>query len=171
MKGSIVSIHFVVPYYVEPRYLIELIDSVRAQTRDGWLLTIADDQYPGTAARDYITGLGDPRIEYVRNERNLGAMSNGWRCLTLALLSRIAAIGPTRDQSALHLRLQAVTPRKRWPWSSKSETCLARRWSHLSCDRSPHLDLARRARDQEIREPSQASALLGGYLLRRAHGD
>jgi glycosyltransferase involved in cell wall biosynthesis len=92
-EGSIVSIHFVVPYYVEPRYVIELIDSVRAQTRDGWLLTIVDDQYPGTEARDYVATLGDPRIEYVRNERNLGVGGNGWRCLGLGRLDYITLMG------------------------------------------------------------------------------
>lgn len=87
------SVHFVVPYYVEPRYLTELIDSVRAQTRDGWLLTVVDDQYPGTEAQDYIAKLGDPRIEYVRNERNLGATGNVCRCLTLGRLEYITVMG------------------------------------------------------------------------------
>ena len=87
------SVHIVVPYYVEPRYLIELIDSVRAQTRPDWLLTIVDDQYPGTEAEDYIAKLGDERIEYVRNERNLGATANVCHCMTLGRLDYLTVMG------------------------------------------------------------------------------
>jgi glycosyltransferase involved in cell wall biosynthesis len=82
-----------VPYYVEPRYVIELIDSVRAQTQGDWLLTIVDDDYPGTEAMDYIAGLGDPRIEYVRNERNLGLGGNAWHCWTLGRLDYVTLMG------------------------------------------------------------------------------
>src|SRR5262249_42191418 len=77
------SVHFVVPYYVDPAYLFELVDSVRKQSRDEWLLTIVDDQYPGTAAQDHVAQLNDPRIDYRRNERNLGATGNVAHCLTL----------------------------------------------------------------------------------------
>jgi glycosyltransferase involved in cell wall biosynthesis len=87
------SVHIVVPYYMDPKYLFELIDSVRKQTRDDWRLTIVDDQYPGTAAADYIAELGDPRIEHVRNERNLGATGNVCHCLTLGKLDYITVMG------------------------------------------------------------------------------
>ena len=92
-KAASLSVHFVVPYYVPPHYLFELIASVRAQTRDGWLLTIVDDQYPGTEAEDYIAKLGDPRIDYVRNERNLGATDNVCRSMTLGRLEYITVMG------------------------------------------------------------------------------
>jgi glycosyltransferase involved in cell wall biosynthesis len=87
------GVHFVVPFYLDPRYLFELIESVRKQSRDEWLLTIVDDQYPGTAAADHIAELGDPRIEYVRNERNLGATANVCHCLTLGRLDTITVLG------------------------------------------------------------------------------
>lgn len=87
------SVHFVVPFYVEPRYLFEMIESVRAQTRDEWKLTIVDDQYPGTAAADYIAEIGDPRIVHIRNEVNLGATGNVCRCMTLGELEYITVLG------------------------------------------------------------------------------
>jgi GT2 family glycosyltransferase len=87
------GVHLVVPYYIDPRYLFELVDSVRRQTRADWLLTVVDDQYPGTAAEDHIAGLGDPRIEFVRNERNLGATGNVCHCLTLGRLEYITVLG------------------------------------------------------------------------------
>ncbi|MGQ0840540.1 glycosyltransferase family 2 protein [Actinokineospora sp.] len=87
------SIHFVVPFYIDPRYLFELIDSVRKQTRDDWRLTIVDDQYPGTAAADHIAALGDPRIEHVRNAKNLGATGNVCQCMTMGQEDYITVMG------------------------------------------------------------------------------
>ena len=87
------SVHFVVPYYVDPRYLFELTASVLKQTSDEWKLTIVDDQYPGTAARDHVTELADPRIQYVRNPRNLGATGNVCHCLTLGELKYVTVMG------------------------------------------------------------------------------
>lgn len=87
------SIHFVVPYYLDPRFLIELVDSVREQTSDQWRLTIVDDRYPDTTAEEYVLGLGDPRIEYVRNERNLGATGNVCKCMTLGKEEYLVVMG------------------------------------------------------------------------------
>lgn len=77
------AIQFIVPYYMDPKYLFELIDSVRAQTRDEWRLTIVDDQYPDTTAEEHVRSLNDPRIEYLRNEQNLGVIKNVVKCLQL----------------------------------------------------------------------------------------
>src|SRR3712207_3289659 len=87
------GVHIVVPYYMDPRYLFELIESVLKQTRDDWRLTIVDDQYPGTVARDYVAELGDPRIEWVQNERNLGTTGNACHCIQLGKLEYITVMG------------------------------------------------------------------------------
>ena len=87
------SVHIVVPYYMDPKYLFELIESVRKQTVDTWRLTIVDDQYPGTAARDYIAELGDPRIEWVQNEKNLGTTGNSSHCMTLGREEFLTVMG------------------------------------------------------------------------------
>ncbi len=87
------TIHFVAPYYLEPKILFELVDSVVAQTRGEWLLTVVDDQYPGTAAEDYIREIGDPRIEYVRNEVNLGATDNVTKCMSLGKGDYLVVMG------------------------------------------------------------------------------
>lgn len=87
------AVHFVVPYFLDPRFLFEIIDSVRVQSVPDWLLTVVDDQYPGTAAEDRIRELADPRIEYVRNEKNLGATGNVCHCLTLGELDHITVLG------------------------------------------------------------------------------
>ncbi|XVS64630.1 glycosyltransferase [Actinosynnema sp. CA-299493] len=87
------SIHFIVPYYLDPRFLIELVDSVRKQTSDQWRLTIVDDRYPDTTAEEHVLALGDPRIEYVRNTRNLGATANVSRCMTLGKEEYLVVMG------------------------------------------------------------------------------
>jgi GT2 family glycosyltransferase len=86
-------VHFVVPYYMEPRYLFELIESVRSQTSDQWRLTIVDDLYPGTAAEDYIRELSDPRICYLRNESNLGATGNSRKVMGMGELEVTMSLG------------------------------------------------------------------------------
>jgi glycosyltransferase involved in cell wall biosynthesis len=87
------SVHFVVPFYLDPRYLFELIDSVQGQNCADWRLTIVDDQYPGTAAADRVRELDDPRISYVRNAKNLGATGNVCHCLTLGELDYVTVMG------------------------------------------------------------------------------
>ena len=86
-------VHFLVPYYSEPQYLFELIESVRSQTRDEWRLTIVDDQYPGTAAEDYINALNDPRILYVQNEKNLGTTANCTKVMGMGELEITVSLG------------------------------------------------------------------------------
>lgn len=87
------SVHFVVPFYIDPRYLFELIESARKQTRDEWRLTIVDDQYPGTVAEDRVKEIGDDRIRYVRNPENLGATGNVCQCMTMGELEYLTVLG------------------------------------------------------------------------------
>ena len=76
-------ISFAIPYYDNPGYLAETIQSVRAQTIGDWELTVVDDCGP-EPAREQVEALGDPRISYVRNERNLGLSGNWNECVRLA---------------------------------------------------------------------------------------
>ena len=55
------SLDIVIPYWGEFTLLKEAVDSVLTQTSDDWHLTILDDHYPSTEARDYYTKLADPR--------------------------------------------------------------------------------------------------------------
>lgn len=87
------KIHFVVPYYLDPKLIFELIESVRKQTVPDWRLTIVDDQYPGTAAEDYVREIGDSRIEYKRNEKNLGATANVCQCMTMGQEEYLVVMG------------------------------------------------------------------------------
>lgn len=69
-----------VPTYRGATHLGATIDSVLAQTFTDFELVIVDDRSPdGTAA--LVARYTDPRIRYLRNERNLGPEGNWNRCL------------------------------------------------------------------------------------------
>lgn len=65
-----------VPFWGEPRLLFETVDSVRAQAITDWRLTVIDDCYPDESVSEYFSQLGDDRITYIRNEKNLGITEN-----------------------------------------------------------------------------------------------
>lgn len=76
-------ITFAIPYYRGRDYLGEAIRSVLAQTASDWNLLVVDDCGP-EPAEDVVAGFDDPRITYVRNERNLGLAGNWNECVRLA---------------------------------------------------------------------------------------
>jgi hypothetical protein len=81
----VIELEFLVPFYGSPRYLHEAIAGIRALVDTDWRLTIVEDAYPdGAAVERSVTALGDDRIRYVRNERNLGVNANVHRCIQLA---------------------------------------------------------------------------------------
>lgn len=65
-----------VPFWGDPQLLFDTVDSVRAQRRTDWRMIILDDCYPDESVPAYFAELDDPRIEYVRNEKNLGITEN-----------------------------------------------------------------------------------------------
>ena len=77
-----------VPLYNTPRgFLTEMIDSVIAQTYEGWELCLADgsdDEHAevGSICRDYADK--DKRIIYRKLEENLGISGNTNKCLEMA---------------------------------------------------------------------------------------
>ena len=70
------------PYYGDVDLLRDAVRSVLAQEDPRWRLTVVDD---GDAAgvADWFAGLGDDRVRYLRNPRNLGVTGNFNRCLEL----------------------------------------------------------------------------------------
>lgn len=76
-------ISFAIPYYDNRTYLAEAVASVRAQTMQDWELTVVDDCGP-EPAHELVAALGDPRVTYVRNVRNLGLSGNWNECVRLA---------------------------------------------------------------------------------------
>lgn len=71
------------PFWGDPSYLYEAVDSVLAQDSDQWRLVIVDDHYPDELVAQHFAALDDPRITYLRNENNLGITDNYRKCLSL----------------------------------------------------------------------------------------
>lgn len=71
-----VLLDIVMPYWGDFGHLREAVDSVRAQSDPEWRLVVIDDVYPDSAPGEWVTGLDDDRITYLRNEENLGPSRN-----------------------------------------------------------------------------------------------
>ena len=85
------AISFAIPYFHNVGYLLEAIESVRAQTTADWELIVVDDAGP-EPAREQVEAIGDPRITYVRNEGNLGLARNWNECIRLSRASLVTLL-------------------------------------------------------------------------------
>ena len=73
---AVMLIDIVMPFWGDLVHLREAIDSVRAQDDPEWRLTVIDDVYPDLAPGEWVRGLTDERLTYVRNDENLGPSRN-----------------------------------------------------------------------------------------------
>ncbi|GAA3588380.1 hypothetical protein GCM10022198_09950 [Klugiella xanthotipulae] len=87
------SLDIFIPYWGDPEYMKETVQSVLDQENPNWLLTVVDDDYPGTVIEDYLATLGDPRITYIRKEKNAGITANFRTCVQLATQDIVVIIG------------------------------------------------------------------------------
>ncbi|WP_026460481.1 glycosyltransferase family 2 protein [Schaalia suimastitidis] len=87
------KIDIMLPFWGEPAYLYQTVEAVRGQDTDGWLLTVVDDCYPDPTVADYFEKLGDPRVRYIRNEKNYGITGNYERCVALATAELMIFLG------------------------------------------------------------------------------
>ena len=86
-------IDVLLPFFGDPRLLRCAVQSVRSQTSEDWRLIVVDDCHPGASVRSWLQELGDPRIEYRRNERNLGVNANFQHCLEIAEADHVTFLG------------------------------------------------------------------------------
>jgi GT2 family glycosyltransferase len=77
-------LHVLIPYWGPPALLDTTVSTVLSQTDPRWRVTIVDDAYPDPAAQLTYADHPDPRVDYVRNEVNLGIAGNFEKCRTLA---------------------------------------------------------------------------------------
>lgn len=82
-----------IPYWGDPEYMKETIQSVLVQDSDDWELTIVDDAYPNDAVEKYVSALAHPRITYIRKEHNGGITANYRTCVSLAKHDILAILG------------------------------------------------------------------------------
>lgn len=79
------KLSFILPAW-KSRFLKEAVGSIVAQTCPDWELVVVDDCSP-EPLREIVASFDDPRIRYVRNERNLGGQNlvRQWNhCITFA---------------------------------------------------------------------------------------
>ncbi|MFD7913409.1 glycosyltransferase family 2 protein [Streptomyces sp. NPDC059752] len=80
------------PYYGDVALMQDAVRSVLAQDGDDWRLTVVDDgREPGVP--EWFEQLADPRVRYLRNERNLGVTGNFNRCVELAEYEYLVLMG------------------------------------------------------------------------------
>ncbi|MFJ8569948.1 glycosyltransferase family 2 protein [Streptomyces sp. NPDC093514] len=80
------------PYYGDVTLMQDAVRSVLAQDGDDWRLTVVDDgREPGVP--EWFEQLADPRVRYLRNERNLGVTGNFNRCVELAEYEYLVLMG------------------------------------------------------------------------------
>jgi glycosyltransferase involved in cell wall biosynthesis len=82
-----------VPFWGDPNLLFETVRSVQAESRSDWRMTVIDDCYPDESVGDYFAQLGDDRVSYIRNERNLGITENYREAIRRASSEYITILG------------------------------------------------------------------------------
>ncbi|MFK4761390.1 glycosyltransferase family 2 protein [Microbacterium sp. ZW T5_45] len=102
------TLEIFVPFWGDPALLYETVDSVRAQEDEDWRLIVIDDCYPDESVPLYFESLEDERIQYVRNERNLGITENYREAIRRATTSHITILG---CDDLLHPNYVAVVKR------------------------------------------------------------
>src|SRR5262249_3803055 len=79
-------------YYGDVALMQAAVRSVQAQGGSDWRLTVVDDgQEPGVP--EWFAQLGDDRVRYQRNERNLGVTGNYLKCLSLTEFGYMIMMG------------------------------------------------------------------------------
>jgi glycosyltransferase involved in cell wall biosynthesis len=81
------------PFYGRIDHFRAAVDSVRAQTDPDWRLVVTDDNYPDPSAGQWLLSLDDSRIEYIRNETNLGINANFQASLDRATAEWLTVFG------------------------------------------------------------------------------
>ncbi len=81
------------PFYGSFDHLKEAVSSVLSQDDPDWRLTVVDDVYPDLAPGDWVAGIDDPRVRYIRNEVNLRPSKNYIKSVGLATSEFVVIMG------------------------------------------------------------------------------
>lgn len=87
------TIEIFVPFWGDPGLLYDTVASVQAQTDEDWRLIVIDDCYPDETVAAHFAAIDDPRIEYRRNEVNLGITENYREAIRRATTEHIVILG------------------------------------------------------------------------------
>lgn len=78
-----VTLDIVMPFWGDFGHLREAVQSVLTQDDPDWKLIVIDDVYPDPAPGEWLRGIDDKRVTYLRNETNLGPSRNYSKGVTL----------------------------------------------------------------------------------------
>lgn len=87
------SIEFFIPFYGDPDYLVEAVESLRAMTDPAWRATVLDDCYPHADVARRLAPLGDERVTVRRNSVNLGVNANFRAAVAAATADYVVILG------------------------------------------------------------------------------
>jgi len=88
-----VTVDILLPFYGDVVMMKEAVRSVLRQENSHWRLIVVDDGYPDDSIPEWFDALGDSRITYERNDKNLGANANYRKCLTYVENSLVQVMG------------------------------------------------------------------------------
>lgn len=87
------TIDIFIPYWGDPAYMKETVNSVLAQTNPDWLLTVVDDAYPEPEIQNFMQSIDDPRVKYLRKDVNAGITENYRTCVEMATQDIMVILG------------------------------------------------------------------------------
>jgi glycosyltransferase involved in cell wall biosynthesis len=111
---SAARITFAIPFYGSVVYLQRAIASIRSQTTGDWRAIVVDDCSPHAGVRELVEGLGDTRMTYSRNERNLGLAGNWNRCIELSTTPLVTLLH-SDDELMPHYSQTMFDAHVHWP--------------------------------------------------------
>ncbi|CAM3256813.1 putative glycosyl transferase [Arthrobacter ulcerisalmonis] len=82
-----------IPYWGDPAYMKQTVESVLGQDNGDWLLTVVDDAYPDAEIANYVAGIDDPRVRYIRKDTNAGITENYRTCVGMATQDIMVILG------------------------------------------------------------------------------
>lgn len=91
------------PYYGDVSLMKLAVHSVLAQSYQDFRLVVTDDCYPDDTLPAWFASLGDDRIEYHRNETNLGANGNYRKAVGMATADLSVVMGADDIMLTNHL--------------------------------------------------------------------
>lgn len=87
------AIDIFIPYWGDASYMKQTVTSVLEQSNPDWLLTVVDDAYPDPEVGNFMRGIDDPRVKYVRKDENAGITENYRTCVAMATQNVMVILG------------------------------------------------------------------------------
>ncbi|MFC8314470.1 glycosyltransferase [Gordonia sp. JH63] len=87
------TIDVMMPFYGDVAQFRQAVTSVLDQDDPDLRLVVVDDCYPDPTPRQWLESLGDARVQYLRNETNLGVNGNFRRCVELVTADWFVVMG------------------------------------------------------------------------------